>query len=151
MVQSGFTSTNDPYDSPPTGPPPPMSPLASPMLPPMTYPLTNQRTSRLIEMRSRTNEVEESWGLMIGIIYYSLFAWQYQVEFEDRRACWNTVLMITPWCWIRSGDHWCRTYVRAWMECAPLTAGADAIGPWDHRGISRLLLVGCTDDCTMYN
>jgi hypothetical protein len=60
MVQSGFTSTNDHYDSTPTGPPPPISPLVSPTLPPLTYTPTNQRTSTLIEMRSRKNEVEES-------------------------------------------------------------------------------------------
>lgn len=61
MVRSGFLSTND---SPPTGPPPPISPPGSPRLPPLTYTLANERTSRLIEMRSRTNEVEEpevSW------------------------------------------------------------------------------------------
>jgi len=60
MVQSGFTMTNDHYDSPPTGPPPPITPLGSPTVPPLTYTLTNQRTSRLIEMRSWTNDIEES-------------------------------------------------------------------------------------------
>jgi hypothetical protein len=52
---------NDHYDSPPTatptGPPPPVSAPGSPTVPPLTY---TQRTSRLIEMRSRTNEAEES-------------------------------------------------------------------------------------------
>jgi len=60
VVQSGFTMTNDHYDLPPTGPPPPITPLGSPTVPPLTYTLTNQRSSRLIEMRSRTNDVEES-------------------------------------------------------------------------------------------
>ena len=60
MVQSGFTSMNEHCDSPPTGPPPPISSLGSPTLPPLTYTLTNQRTSRIIELRFQTNEVEES-------------------------------------------------------------------------------------------
>lgn len=52
---------NDHYGSAPTGGPlPPIPPLGSPTVPPLTYTPTNQRTSILIEMHSRKNEVEES-------------------------------------------------------------------------------------------
>ena len=101
MVQSGFISTNDQYDLPPTEPPPPMSTFGSPTLPPSTYTLTNQRTSRLIEMPCRTNEVEESevsWlGSYIsfpGCLTISGRVWESSGLLERRTA----VLMIAPWC-----------------------------------------------------
>jgi len=56
MVQSGFISTNGHYDSTLTGPPPPISLVGSHTVPPSTYTHTN----RLIEIRSRKDEVEES-------------------------------------------------------------------------------------------
>lgn len=54
---------NDHYDSTPTGPLTPIPPHGSPTVPPLTYTPTNQRTSTLIEMLSRKNDVEESVGV----------------------------------------------------------------------------------------